>query len=345
MAHAGLHPLFPLAELSVMWFLQVLLKAPTFLRLLKQVEGNFRANPPDLCVLIDYPGLNFCIAKKAKRHGIPVLYYISPQVWAWHRSRIKKMKRLIDHILVILPFEERLFQSAGIPVTYVGHPLFDNMARFEPDPAFRESLLQGSRGPLVALLPGSRRQEIRHILPLMLGAAKILKMRFPGIRFVVSPAEPSLVPQIERIAGDAGKDLAIPLKKNYDIMKAADLALTASGTATLELAHFGTPMIILYKTIPFSWLLCKILMKTDFIGMVNILGNREVVPEFFPLFGGAKKLAAKADEILSNPALRETITRNLREIRDQLALPGTSQTAAEKVLSFLKRRGQKGFKD
>lgn len=330
MKAAGMDLVYHVNELSFMGFVEVIKHLPLIRSVKKTLEQLLTLKRPDAVVLIDYPGFNLRFAASVKARGIPVLYYISPQVWAWHRSRLKTMKKVIDRMMVVFPFEVPLYEREGIPVEFVGHPLLEVLSATASEKEFRKRNGLDPAKPLLALFPGSRVQEIENIFPIMLEAGKAVA-RSHGMELAVGIA-PTLP---ERLFAD-GFDLGgvrIVRGGAYDLMRWAAFALVTSGTATLETACFGTPMCVLYKTSWPTYLIGRLLVRVRNIGLVNIVAGRQIVPEFVQADMSVPKIVEVVDRLIGEPAALESMRRDLSAIRSQLGTPGASRRVAERVLS------------
>ncbi len=305
---------------------------------LRKIRSHFISDPPDLVVLIDFPDYNFLLARLAKKAGALIFYYISPQIWAWRESRVKTLKRLVDRMAVILPFEKSFYQSRCMNVDYVGHPLVDVLCG-GPDPMdsglkYRE----GIKGPLIGILPGSRRSEIKLLLDMLLDSAAIIKTEFPEAGFII-PAAPSLdAKAIELHALKRHVPVRIVSGDTYGVIAACDLLLTSSGTVTLEAAIIGTPMIITYRLSRISAEIGIRLLRDrkQFFGLPNVIAGRQVAPEFIHDDAKAELLAAQAILHLKNPDLLDSQRREFRKIREQLGEPGISERVARLVLETVR---------
>jgi lipid-A-disaccharide synthase len=292
---------------------------------------------PDLLIIIDFPDFNLHIAGTAKKLGIPVLYYISPQVWAWRPGRVKKIRRIVDRVAVILPFEEKFFRKHQIKATFVGHPLLDT-----------HQLLDGSlitknaeNIPVVGLLPGSRDKEIAKLLPVMLQSARILLERDKNVKFIVSVA-PSIKRQfvetiVEEHRGEYDFELVSDTVEN--VLKRCRLAVVASGTVTLEAAIFGIPMIIIYKVSSVSYWLGRMLVRSRIknFGLVNIIAGRKISPELLQGEASSKKIADMTFEMLNDASGLEKTKNELLGIKDMLGGPGASKRVADIALNMLEK--------
>lgn len=316
-------------DLAFMGFVEVVANLPTILRNMRFCKRDILEFHPDVVVFIDYPGFNIPISTFAKSHGLKTVYYISPQVWAWKEGRVKTLMKTIDRMLVILPFEQTFYQKWGWQVDYVGHPLVEEIARRRADTS-TENMINKGHEPIVALLPGSRRQEIRQKLPVMLEVAK----HFPECRFVIAQA-PGLedafldpftagYPNVERVKG-----------ATYNLLMKADAALVTSGTATLETALFGVPEVVCYKGNPISYQIAKRLVRVPFISLVNLIMNRSVVRELIQDEMNTDNLVSELRGLLYDQVLRERLSADYTSLQTILAAGGkASEAAAEKIFEL-----------
>jgi lipid-A-disaccharide synthase len=302
---------------------------------LGRLRRQLRAARPDLLICIDFPDFNLLLARSAHRAGIPVCYFISPQIWAWRRWRIRTIRRLVRKMLVLFPFEETLYRQAGVDVTFVGHPLLDTLAAVPPREACRAAVGLPQDAQVVGLLPGSRTAELRRHLPLLLAAGATLRQTRPGLRLLLGLAPTLPVAEVEQAIRTAGVPVEIAPGRTAEVMRAADLLLAVSGTVTLEAAILGTPMVITYRLGWLSALLAWPLVRVPFIGLPNIVAERKIVPELIQLVATPQRLAAAAAEILDFPERQATVRAALAEVRQRLGTPGASMRAAREVLALL----------
>ena len=331
LAAAGTTLMARIEDLTVIGFVEVVRKLPAHVRLLRRIERRLRAGGVDLVVLVDYPGFHMRVAAAAHRAGVPVLYYIAPQLWAWGERRVHQMARTVSRLAVILPFEETFFASRGVPTTFVGHPLMDR-----PPLAAREQVkldlgLDPSR-PVLGLFPGSRRQEVVRLWPAFRDAAEMVRRDRPAVQVVVAATAGAAYP--EGRAGAGG--IRVISGRPRECFAAADAALCKSGTSTLEAAVAGTPLVVAYRMHPLSYLLARRLVRVPWIGMVNLVAEREVAPEFIQ---GAVTPAALARAVLplldpSSPE-RAAQVEGLAEVRRRLGDPGAAARAAELARALL----------
>ncbi len=333
MARAGVELRANLVERSVMGIGRVAAEMGWILGVAGAFLEEIRRSPPDLLVVIDYPGLNLNLARMARRHGIPVVYYVCPQVWAWAPWRRKRIARLADLLLVVLPFEEGLYREVHASAHFVGNPVFDHLREFEaahPRAAVTERIL--------ALFPGSRRQEVEGALPIMLEVARVLATRDSSLAVRVSCHRPTLRPAIAAALERARVVGAIHDGSPHLLQQASHLSLVVSGTATLEQAYFGVPMVVLYPARHWQQRVFASLSVTPFIALVNLFAGREVVPEFLSAPGDGARVAAAALELLDGEPRRRVLA-DLARLRAERFLPGGSGCAAEHVIRWLREQG------
>src|SRR4051794_529035 len=306
MQAAGATILYPLVTLAVMWFGRVLLNIHKFLKLVYDADRYFFRERPDAVVLIDYPGLHWWIARRAKARGIPVFYYVPPQLWAWAGWRVKKVRRYVAHVLCSLPLEPAWYHARGVPgAVHVGHPYFDELAERVLDEAFLNRERERA-GPLVAILPGSRTQELIRNLPIMLGAAAKLAARRPNVRFAVACLHERHQALAREIA--AGLGVTIPMDvhaaRTPELIRLADVAWAVSGSVGLELMVEALPSVVLYKIRPLDLWVARPFIKARFISLVNLLAGAEVMPEYLTAHDVSDELAGWAETWLADPAER-----------------------------------------
>lgn len=338
MVRAGLAPVFHARDLSVMGLAEVLARIGTIRKAFRRAAAVFERGEVDIAVLIDAPDFNLRLASRARRAGVPVVYFISPKVWAWRRGRVRHIARLVQHMMVILPFEIDIYRQAGVPATYVGNPLVDEMAevaaRAPQDGRWRPSDfgLDDAR-PTVGLLPGSRPRELAAILPTLLEAARLLAARLPGVQFLL-PMAPSLNGvAIREQVGRSGVDVVCVDSRAVEVMTAADALAVASGTATLQAALADTPGVIVYRMSPVTWAIGNLLVNVAHAGLVNLVAGERVVPE---LLQGAFTADAVCDHLyrlLTDPDAAAAQREGLARVRKVMGAPGAPERAARIVLA------------
>ncbi len=329
MQEAGVEILFHVRQLAFMGFAEVLRHLPFIRKVMNRCVAALEEFQPDTVVLIDYPGFNLRFARHAKARGIRVIYYVSPQVWAWGSSRVEKMKELIDHMIVVFPFEEELYGRAGMPATFVGHPIVETLAAGSSRTDFMDSHKLEDHA-LLALLPGSRRQEIARHLPVFAKAAMKLK-EIHGC--TVAVARTSAVPRelyddvLTRYPG-----ICIVEDDTHRLLEHAHAAIVASGTATVETAFYLTPMVVAYRTNLLTYLIGKRIINVRHIGMVNILAEKQVAPEIIQYQLTAENLVNAVEPYFTDTALYKETIDELKKVRSLLGTPGASGKAAEIIL-------------
>jgi len=348
MEEAGLKSLFPSSDLAVVGVVEVIGHIRPILKAFGRTTAWLRKEKPDLLILIDYPEFNLQVAGRAKKLGIPIFYYISPQVWAWRQGRVKKLRRLVDRMAVILPFEEAFFRSRGMEVSFVGHPLLDVVKAEVSKTEFCRKAGLNSEKPIVGLVPGSRKSEISRLFPVMAGAAERIFQDRRDIQFVV-PLAPSLDPGIlESFNHQITKSLnhsiiqspnhpiiRVVKGQTYDAIAASDLILAASGTVTLEAAILGTPMVVTYKVSPITCLLGKCLIKVHFASLVNLVAGRRVVTEIIQRDVTPERLSREALSLLRDDAGRENMIKDLKEVKNALGGSGAAERAADLAMELI----------
>jgi lipid-A-disaccharide synthase len=331
MQAAGMELVYHSKELSVMGFVEVLKKLPVIRSVEKTLETLLQKRRPDALLLIDYPGFNLRFAKKAHKLGIKIFYYISPQIWAWHRSRIKQIKNLITKMFVVLPFEIDIYRKAQVDVEFVGHPLLDVIGTPQARPEFCARYGLDKSKPIIGLFPGSRKQELDNIFPTMLQAVEELRTKF-NAEIVVGAASALEGDYIKSFL-DENTGVRIIQNATYDLMKNSDVAVVTSGTATLETACFQTPMVIVYKTSWLTYLIGRLLVHIKHIGLVNILAGKTIVPELIQHKANAYRIAKEAGKYLADKAYCENTRQELSVIFKKLGQPGAASRVAEKILN------------
>ncbi|HUD70604.1 MAG TPA: lipid-A-disaccharide synthase [Dongiaceae bacterium] len=345
MRAAGLASLADASVMGVTGITEVAARFGDIWRAFRAVTGSLDAavTRPDLAILIDYPDFNLRVARRCRRAGVPVLYFISPQVWAWRRGRVRTMRGRIDRMLCILPFEEPIYRAAGVPATFVGHPLLDQVAASRTPAQERSRLGLDAKRPLVALLPGSRRNEIAAHLDPLLGAAAILHEEFRDLQFVM-PVAPTLdrgalEARIAKVAG-RGPRPRLVTDDRYDAVAAADAAVVASGTATLETALLGVPMVIVYRMNPLTYVLARLLTRLPHIGMPNLIAGRRVVEELVQRDCAPAPIAAAVRRLLTDPAAAGAARAGLAEVRGRLGSPGAIDRVAAAAWDMIRARSE-----
>ncbi len=342
MRRAGVKILVDAGELAAVGITEALSRFVALTRTFQQLRRALASEHPSLLILIDFPDFNFWLARASRRIGIPVLYYIGPQVWAWRKGRIRTLKRLVEKMLIIFPFEEALYREAGVPVTFVGHPMLDRLRDVPTRDEARRQMGCDASDLIVGLLPGSREGEVRHHLPVLIEAVAQIAQAKPEAQFLLAVAE-SLPPRLtESLLQGSDTRIRTLRGQTYQVMRAADLLIIASGTATLEAGLLGTPMIIIYRVSRLSWWAGRLLVDVPSIGMVNLVAGKRVVPELLQRDLTPERVAKTAVELLHSPTALGAIREDLQGIRGRLGEEGASQRAAQEVLKTLQETGTRG---
>ena len=330
---AGVRILVDASELTVVGITEVFSKLSGILKGMGTIKKLLKSLKPDLLILIDFPDFNLHIAAKAKNLGIPVLYYISPQIWAWRRGRVKRIGRLVDHMAVILPFEQPFYTENNVPATFVGHPLLDNDL-----PTEDQIFATAAEGPVtIGLVPGSRDNEITRHLPVMLDTAEILKDRLKHARFIISHAPSVARKQMEIIVAEHSCriDVEIISEGVEAVFERSDVIVAASGTVTLQAAIHGTPMVIIYKVSPASFLMGRALVRVPHIGLVNLVAGRQLVPEFVQNDAIAENISSAVADMLADRVKLNHLRKQLFALRDVMGGAGASDRVAQLALGML----------
>lgn len=321
-------------ELSVVGIVEVFSKLPHILKGIKTAKRIIARFKPELLILIDFPDFNLFIAGIAKRMGIPVLYYISPQVWAWRSGRIKKIRRLVDHMAVILPFEADFYRKHAVPVTFVGHPLLDHVHPVSSE-IFEKHI---SGPPVLGILPGSRDKELFNHLPVMLGAAERLKIHFPDLKVLVSLAPSLDRTVVEEIIEKYRGSLKVELVEGgaANTFYRSTVLVAASGTVTLEAALAGIPSVIIYRVSPMSYYLGKALIRVKYISLVNLIARKALLPELIQEKASSENIFSEVKKFLDNPGQLLLVHKKLLWIRNAFGGPGASDRVADIALNMIK---------
>lgn len=326
---AGQKALLHTSEMAFMGFIEVLANIRTVSKNLKTVQKQLLLEKPDALILIDFPGFNMRMASFAKKHGIKVLYYISPKIWAWNQKRVYKIKEVVDRMYCILPFEVDFYQKFGMEVEYVGNPLLDAISAHEPHPNFLKDKGLDHR-PIIALLPGSREMEIKKLLPVM----SRLRLLFPAHQLVIAGA-PNLTHEFYR-EQMKGMDLPVIYHSTYDLLLHAEAAVVTSGTATLEAALLNVPQVVVYKAHPITVALARNLIQVRFISLVNLITDMLAIRELIQNECTTDTIADELHLLINNREYRDNILENYSILRQKVGAPGASQRAAESMVAFLR---------
>jgi lipid-A-disaccharide synthase len=344
MQKAGCRLLYPLSQLAVMWFWRVLLNGPTFLHLISRADRLFRHERPDAVVLIDYPGFNWWLARRAHFHGIPVFYFVPPQLWGWAGWRVRKMRRWVDEVLCTLPFEENWYHQRGVGAHYIGHPFFDELPQQRLDAVF----LAGQRlrpEKIIGLLPGSRAQEIVRNLSTLVRAAIRIHAARPDTRFLVACFQASHCHDVQDYLRGRGLSYIEPwVGRTPEIIHLAHSCLAVSGSVGLELLYQAKPSVIVYRIRRLDLFACRLFKTSDYISLVNLLAGKELYPEYLTDHCEAEAMSRHVLRWLNDQAAYEAMRAELLALRARVAEPGACARAARYILQVLQgqqeRRGR-----
>lgn len=335
MSSAGVDVFFDSSIIAVVGLVEVIRHWGDIRRAMAIVRERLEQTRPDLLVLVDYPEFNLKMARRARELGIRVLFYISPQVWAWRPKRIHKIGRLIDHMAVIFKFEQAFYEDAGIPVTFVGHPLVDKVQPGEDPAALRDRLGIGSADRVIGLFPGSRQSEISRLLPLMFETARLLQKRDPRTRFLLPVASTLDYRDLEQRCADSGLDIRLSGDDIYTTIVCCDAIASCSGTVTLEIALLGVPMCIVYRMSGLSYLIMSRLITIPRIGLANIVAGKPVVRELLQDDANAENLCRELTALIDDREYRRQIIDGLARVRENLGAGGGARNMAQLVVSLI----------
>ena len=323
----GFRTIYPFERFSVMGFVEVVKHLAFFAGVEKRIKNIFKNNPPDLVVLVDYPGLNMRIAKLAKSYNIPILYFIVPQFWAWKYKRIFKLQKYTDHIAYILPFEGKHFSKHNIDASFVGHPISEEISTKLSREEFAQKYNLSLNKKWLGFLPGSRDAELKNILPQFIDSIEMFDSN--KYEFLISQASSISTNLFQRMINNSNKKIKLIKEMNYEMMKHCDFLTVTSGTATIETAYLGTPFIIVYKTSNSSYQIGKRFIKIDKIGLPNIVIEKDIVPELIQQDVNGKNIHEKITDILSNEKKYNKISEELKELHDILGSKTPSTEVAD----------------
>jgi lipid-A-disaccharide synthase len=337
MRAAGAETLCDIGTLNVVGAVEMLAKIPQGVRLAYRLRREAQRRGTRVAVLIDTPGFNLPLARQLKSAGLHVVYYVSPQIWAWRQGRVKKIARRVDKMLVLFPFEVPFYTAAGVDAEYVGHPLIDRLQQVPPPEQAAAACGLDARRPIVALLPGSRPQEICRLLPPMLEAFRQIQHRLPQVQGLLPVAPTVSLAEIQQIVQRFPLEITVIQGQSDKALSAAAFALVASGTATLEAGFLGTPMVVIYKVHPLTAFLARRLIRVPWIGLVNIVAGKQLVPELVQRQVQPQAMAAYALRCLEHPEEARHIRSTLGILRQRLGQGGSAQRAAASISHFLHR--------
>ena len=326
--------LFSVAKLTGMGLVELAGNLGNLWRAYALLKRTLKQRRPNLLVLIDFPDFNLRLAKLAKSLRIPVLYYVSPQIWAWRKGRVRQIARWVDHMAVIFPFEAAFYERHGVKATFVGHPLLESVKAGADRTATLEQMRLDPSKPTVALLPGSRHGEVSRHLPVMHAAALRLSKE-SGVQFFCVCASTIDPREVAAALNDDLLKVPIVQRDRYDAIHAADLVWTASGTATLEIALLGRPMIIIYRLSWLTFMIARLLVRVDHIGMVNLIAGERLVPELVQNDANAQRIVEESRVLLNNTQRRESIMTKLAQLRPRLGGPGAAEQVADLALAMM----------
>ncbi len=331
----GLEALAPAEDISVMGLAEVLPRIPRILGILRGLARAAAERRPKAALLVDLPDFNLRLAARLKKLGVPVVYYISPTIWAWRQGRARKIAKVVDRMLCILPFEERFYQGTGVAARFVGHPFAERPAPAPPE-AYRAELALPASRTTIAMVPGSRPSELKRIFPPMLDAAERLRAAHPDAQFVV-PVAPTLdrAALAPYLAAHAALDVKLVDGRTEEVVGASDAALVKSGTSTLEAGLMLRPMVVVYKLSWLSYAVARLLVRIAHFALVNILAGKGLVPELLQGEASAERMAAEVERLLGDPAAREAQLAGLREVRASLGEPGAAGRVADEVIGVM----------
>ncbi len=335
MKDAGVELYHDMTKLAVVGFFEVLKHYPEIKSCFSYFLKKIDELKPEMVVLIDYPGFNLRLAKEINKRKIKVIYYISPQLWAWKKNRIKLVQKYVDKMLVIFEFEKDFYAQYNINASFVGHPLMEGVLVDKPKEEFLKSVGLKEYKYTIGLLPGSRQKEIENLLPLMLDAAELINKKFPMIQFVIVKAPTVARKLIEKYAKSYKIPYAISTENQYNAINACDICMVASGTATLETAILEKPMVIVYKTSTLTWALAKLFVTIPDIGLVNVVARRRIVPELIQFEAKPSNILKELEMFITDEDWASTTKLELNKVKNSLGLLGANENAAREVLNIL----------
>jgi len=337
MSAAGCRLVYPLCDLAVVGLAPVIANVPRFWRILGMAERFFQEQRPDALVLIDYPGFHWWLARCARAHGIPVLYFVPPQIWGWLTYRVNKMRRLTDRVLCTLPFEEEWYRQRNVAAQYIGHPYFDELREQRLDSAFVQAQRE-KPGVIIGVLPGSRNSELQYNLSSLLRAAALVHAWRPDARFLVACLREKHRQQVEASLQGLSIPIEAHIGRTPEIIHLAHSCLAVSGSVSLELLYRGKPSVVVYRHRWISIMLAHLLKRVPYITLVNLLADKELFPEFFRVGCPADKMADHVVRWLNDRTAYETLCGELAALRERVAAPGACERAADAVLAMVRER-------
>jgi lipid-A-disaccharide synthase len=335
MRAVGVDTLFDSKDMAVMGLFEVVSHFGIIARAFLKLKALLRQTKPDLLILIDYPGFNLRLAAVAKEAGVKVLYYITPQVWAWHASRAKKIARLVDHAAVIFPFEVPFFSREGLAVTFVGHPLLEMVVPKMSKEAAQVLFAINPVQKVVGLFPGSRKREIESLLPVMLASAELLSKETADIQYILPLASTVDRSRVDALIAASAVQVTIVEGHNYDVIQVCDAIIAASGTVTMEIALIGVPMVIIYKAAPLTYFIGSRLVQVAHVGICNIVAEERVVPELLQNEACPENIVAAIRPMLSDAGYAAGIRAKLLSVKERLGEPGAHKRVAALAFNLM----------
>lgn len=335
---AGQDQLYPLADHAVMGFVRVIKALPQFYRFFHQAVQLWETHRPDALLLIDYPGFHWHLAKAAHQRGIPVYWFVPPQIWAWATHRVKRMQKWVDHVFCNLPFELEWYQSRGVKCSFIGHPYFDALAQQTLDASFVQEH-QSKPGGIVALLPGSRTHEVHDNFPMMLNTARIIHRQMPDVRFLVAGFKPKQAEWMqERMKQHRELPVEMHVGKTPEIIHLGQVCLAVSGSVSLELLNKTLPTVTLYKVGSFWMPLVRYFKHAKYISLINLLAEQELTPEYLTTTDTSEPMAKQLLHWLSDETARQQVKSQMQQVKDSVARTGACQRAVEYLLANLSQK-------
>ena len=339
MRAAGVETLVDARDMAVVGLVEIWAHRKIIFGALKQMRELLRQQPPDMLILVDYPEFNLRLAKTAKQLGIKVLYYISPQIWAWRQHRVRTIRKRIDHMAVVFPFEVAFYQQHNVPVTFVGHPLVEEVHASASPEELRQQFGLPLHMPVIGLFPGSRQSEIKRLLPIILQSARLYKQLHPNVHFILPLAPTFTNANLDTyLHGYEDLDINIITGRTYDVIVSADAIVTVSGTVTLEIALLGTPMVIINRLARLTFAIVSRMVKIAHIGLCNIVANRRIVPELVQDQATPQNIVMELQRLIDEQDYRTKMIAEMAKIEAQLGKPGGIVNAAKLVLSLLEKK-------
>lgn len=335
MQHSGVILYEDITRLAVVGFVEILKHYHEFKRIFNMVLHKCVEQKPRAVILVDYPGFNLRLAQELKKQDIPVIYYISPQIWAWKEKRINIIKKYTDRLLVLFKFEKEFYAQRGLDVDFVGHPFIDTVNVTKARDEILKNLNLTAEKITIGLLPGSRQREVEIMLPIMIDAASLLSQKYPNIQFLLIKAPTIPHALIEEYVMHTSTPIVIGKNNIYDNISACDVCMVTSGTATLETALLGKPMVVIYRTSFFTWLLARALVKIPNIGLVNVVAGDRIVPECVQYHANGGNIAAEMEKMFTDEIVLADIKKKLKKVKESLGASGASHRAAQKIITLI----------